>query len=762
MNTFFKAIVNILLVITSVVAIQAQWEQVQLPSPFGNSYYLDVFFLPSNPNYGWITGFDGKVLRTTDAGKSWNGAIIFGNPFLESVHFPSQMVGYVSGPGGVYKSIDGGITWKDITPPYTVSQIWGCYFVDEENGFVVGGGCSMDNQTFMKTTNGGLTWQINYGFESQSGMSDIILYEKNGLGYAVSSGVLWKTINGGDIWTVLSYSGPKYWTEELTNKGNSFLLPTAGEDCSGGNKTTGSLRFSTDRGGSWNTTIVNKAMFGAYLLDQNRGWACGDKGEVLYTSNNGKNWEKKNCGIGSSNIDDIWFINDTTGWAVGEGVYQYIIPTQSSFMIQKPNPPYCFGSSITLSAPKGTYSQFSWHKGNKNNQISNEDKIIVQSSDWYYLQSYNYASCTWHQDSLFLEYLPSQNIYLELSGDSILCKEEVLQASVNGPVQSCMWSTTEKQSSIFITQSGDYSVKVIDTNGCVYIFNTPTIIRSENVDPKIFVNGKTSLCKNEKTQLLAPLGFSVYKWNDGDSSLQKFVDKQGDYWLRVIDKNGCEFYTDTVSIAVLSIENNIESFFSSSFSFDSLVLGKDSCISLTIRNKNTNQDIFIPSPHLVHNIVFSIPPAQFPIQIKPGEAYSFTICFTPYKIGLWTDTLIISDTCSPLILPLIGYVNQRNDSVISNCTVPITIGSIQMPPEYGKVFTIAPHPITESLHLYIQQSMDIHSLSLVSPIGEIYSLDLMKSNLHIYSQLPSFVQNGYYMLKVNNEMYYPSFLIIQR
>lgn len=43
MNIFFKAIVNILLVITSVVAIQAQWEQVQLPSPFANSYYLDVF-----------------------------------------------------------------------------------------------------------------------------------------------------------------------------------------------------------------------------------------------------------------------------------------------------------------------------------------------------------------------------------------------------------------------------------------------------------------------------------------------------------------------------------------------------------------------------------------------------------------------------------------------------------------------------------------------------------------------------------------------
>jgi hypothetical protein len=230
----------------------------------------------------------------------------------------------------------------------------------------------------------------------------------------------------------------------------------------------------------------------------------------------------------------------------------------------------------------------------------------------------------------------------------------------------------------------------------------------------------------------------------------------------VIDQNGCEFYTDTVSIAVLSIENNIESFFSSSFSFDTLVLGKDSCIPLTIRNKNTNQDIFIPSPYLLHNIVFSIPPAQFPIQIKPGEAYTFTICFTPYKTGLWTDTLIISDTCSPLILPLIGDVNQSNDSVISNCTLPITIGSIQMPPEYGKVLTIAPHPVTESLHLYLQQSLDIHSLSLVSPIGEIYSLDLIKSNLHIYSQLPSFVPNGYYMLKVNNEMYYPSFIIIQR
>ncbi|MGB9912963.1 MAG: hypothetical protein ACPLRO_06300, partial [Candidatus Kapaibacteriota bacterium] len=43
------------------------WQKiVNIPQPYANNYWLDVYFLPSDPNFGWICGFNGMVIRTTD------------------------------------------------------------------------------------------------------------------------------------------------------------------------------------------------------------------------------------------------------------------------------------------------------------------------------------------------------------------------------------------------------------------------------------------------------------------------------------------------------------------------------------------------------------------------------------------------------------------------------------------------------------------------------------------------------------------------
>lgn len=118
-------------------------------------------FLPANPQYGWACGFGGYVLRTTDGGATWEGTTIPNADQLESIIFVNERVGYCSGTnngnpnrGGIYKSTDGGRSWREITPVITINgvlqraPVWGCYFLDENTGMVVGGGCEGWAQLF--------------------------------------------------------------------------------------------------------------------------------------------------------------------------------------------------------------------------------------------------------------------------------------------------------------------------------------------------------------------------------------------------------------------------------------------------------------------------------------------------------------------------------------------------------------------------------------------------------------------------------------
>lgn len=317
-------------VVPATLAIAQRWEKVtNIPSPYLNNYWLDVYFFPSNTNYGWVCGFNGRVAFTTDGGNSWRGSTVLDAYHLESIHFPTLTTGYTSGVDGIFKSTDGGQTWVDVTPTGTAdtTTFWGCYFLNENYGMVIGDGCGGRQQHFWLTTDGGNTWSVFLGSEDNSGLTDVLLYP-NGIGYATSSGRLWVTSDSGRTWNVFSNSGPNLWQEEITNYASSFLVPYAGTTCTGGGN-EGGMRFTTDNGATWNSFRTGIPMFGAFLIDSRKGWACGYSAEVYYTSNAGSTWVKRNCGIKSGNLDDLWFISENNGWVVGEGIYRLSNPIGS-------------------------------------------------------------------------------------------------------------------------------------------------------------------------------------------------------------------------------------------------------------------------------------------------------------------------------------------------------------------------------------------------------------------------------------------------
>lgn len=321
MNKLYIIIVVLIYILGATTVYSQRWEKIEnLPDAYKNNYWLDVFFLAPQNTHGWACGFNGMVVRTTDGGQTWRGSVVTGAYHLEHIHFPTTQIGYTSGPDGIFKSTDGGQNWTNISPDPGLLDYWGCYFLDSDFGILVGGGCSRP-QRYWRTTNGGNSWTLFENDVIHSGLTDVIMYDRNGLGFASSSGMLWKTTDGGLTWDSLARSGTYIWHEELTHHGTSFLLPYAGTNCMGGGG-DGGMRFTTNAGMSWNNFQSFQPMFGAFILGDKEGWACGNEQSIYYTSDGGLSWIKRNCGIEGGDFDDMWFTARDEGWVVGDGIYK--------------------------------------------------------------------------------------------------------------------------------------------------------------------------------------------------------------------------------------------------------------------------------------------------------------------------------------------------------------------------------------------------------------------------------------------------------
>ena len=728
MKKFYKYTILIFFILISAFTAKAQWDRVSLPYPFDEQmyYWLDVYFLESNPDYGWICGRQGAILRTTDGGETWDGIELDKNYQLESIHFVNENVGYCSGLerpsiGKIFKTTNGGLTWNDITPDGAIG-LWGNFFINENTGLVIGNGCTQPMQ-FFRTEDGGQTWDLFTTEIIDSGLCDLILYSENGEGYATSSGMIWQTMDGGRTWDIFSVSGDRDWQEEISRVNGSFLVPYS-PFCSGGSP--GGVRFSTDNGNTWKEHFTGVAMFGTFLHDELRGWGAGWDETVIYTSDGGDNWVNRNCGIlDGDELDDLYFIDDSTGWVVGDHVYRFEPIKDLDPEILSDGPlEFCEGESVNLFTSE-EYNYYRW----SNNSVS--DTINITKSGTYWVSVNNSMCDTAFSEKVKVTVHPKPEAEFSLSEPYPFCEGDTIELSLTEEFDSYDWSTGENSSKISITVNGTYSVIVTNEFGCLDTAYFEAVFEPKP-DPEIEVIGRLNSCVGDTVILKGNPGYSIYEWykEPADTPFETgkqeiLVTESGNYYLYVETESGCSAYSEVYEITMAPDSNRIEILYSDDsgvFDFDSTRFLEQKCLPVIIRNIGPDP-VIIDDAYMFSKTSFSIPESQFEIYIAPYDTSEIIVCYTPSKLGDERDTIRFEDRCGPQFIPLkaIGASNIYEGP--SKCEVDMEMESFAIDKNY--IFSTdlpIPNPsrgiIEVPFHKISKDGNENESFHLMNILGE--------------------------------------------
>jgi photosystem II stability/assembly factor-like uncharacterized protein len=274
------------------------WEHYFLEAP-KNLTSLDIV----DANTAFIAGDNGLVLKSTNAGSSWITLNTQCDTNLTGIKFYDQNNGYAVGFfGTIIKTTNGGSSWTKNAFYYHNKDV---DIIDSNNVFVVG-----DANTVIRTTNAGVNWFSVILSPSTECAS--ITFTNSTTGYIVggyySNGRVYRTTDAGENWT------------NIYSDSSLGLLGVFFKDANTGFSVgyNGTIRKTTDAGNSWTTVSVDtKAdLFDGYFINSNMGFIIGSGGKILRTSDGGDNWSEISQG-NENFLYDIDIVNHNLAIAVG-------------------------------------------------------------------------------------------------------------------------------------------------------------------------------------------------------------------------------------------------------------------------------------------------------------------------------------------------------------------------------------------------------------------------------------------------------------
>jgi len=245
---------------------------------------------------------------------------------------------------------------------------------------------------------------------------------------------------------------------------------------------------------------------------------------------------------------------------------------QSGIIVQSPNAPtlslssnspVCSGETIELNATSSTSGlTYSWSgPSGFNSNIANPviNNAGVANAGTYSLLVTAPNNCTATRGiNVAVNALPEVSI--TANGSLQFCEggSVILTASAGA---SYLWSNGSVSQSIEVTEAGNYSVQVTNSNGCS---NTAEVAVTVNELPvvEISTSGSTTICEGGSVTLTASEGAS-YLWSNGAVSQSIEVTEAGNFNVEVTNVNGCSntaYEAVTVTVNPLPTVSVVEDF----------------------------------------------------------------------------------------------------------------------------------------------------------------------------------------------------------
>ena len=321
------------------------WEPLSSQKIYVSDRFYDLATLGEKS--ALVVGYNGKVLKTADAGVTWE-VIDSGSPnALYSVGFVDEKIGWIVGQEAeILRTEDGGNTWAkqagdiymtdecrapDREEDCALAPLFSLSVIDANNAVAIG-----DRSLITVTKDGGKTWSSSTlepeGLDQMDlntllAFEDPVLYDVHFFdptnGFVVGEfGKIYKTIDGGEHWIekqktlvgsqyfdVLDL--PTFFDVEFSDRNNGYVVGLEGR-----------VAHTTDGGETWawvehGVAEYDAPFYASEILPNGDLWVVGAGGQVV-SALDGNPLSQGTLGTAVNNwIRRITFHDDNNGWAVG-------------------------------------------------------------------------------------------------------------------------------------------------------------------------------------------------------------------------------------------------------------------------------------------------------------------------------------------------------------------------------------------------------------------------------------------------------------
>ena len=239
------------------------YERIVVPGLTGMYGFTAVTFLDADNGWGVTAG--GKVLQSQDGGRTWTQAFQAGE-WLNDVFFLDPLHGWAVGEHVVDRTVDGGATWVELPCGWTGQKV---VFLDPLRGWVAAPGTGI-----RVTADGGATWTMQLASPNLNS----IAFADSLRGCAVGGWAsppqprtVCVTTDGGANWSCLTDSSPALRDVALDRLGAGFAV--------GDN---GTVLVTTDAGQTWAPdSSCQRNHLLSVCLTPGHVWASGWDGTLL-------------------------------------------------------------------------------------------------------------------------------------------------------------------------------------------------------------------------------------------------------------------------------------------------------------------------------------------------------------------------------------------------------------------------------------------------------------------------------------------------